>query len=287
MDSAQIRDVAIYAGPDEATVRKRMLDGVPLARIEQCAASDGLLGNVWLVREQVNEPFVAVVAGLAITQAGTRTERSAVECNFEGSTFTSKDPNCLFAVRRFRYSEDNRRATLTVRLEKGCVDVECAIQGQTCTNGVCSGVDVKLPGDDPPEPGPIVDAGNTRDSSAEIVLPFTCRAGVPIWSPPLECSGVDSACVVLATGTASCMNTTKMCLSPCCTAAGMGDPVIPNECCIVDLIGVGAIPLGAPVEAGGCKKTPACFSAEACAKCGGRYASPPGWGECAPQGKAR
>jgi hypothetical protein len=289
-----LRDVAIFAGPSEASVRARIAAReTPSALIATCPQSgkspDDVLGDIALVRGTSNAAFVAVVAGLVRNGSGTRTEKAASDCNFaSGDTFASNSPECLIAVRQFVYPASNASSQLRVSLDASCLDIASTCKtGETCINGSCRSSQVNPDG---PGPVPTSTTPPNQDASIDTGAPvvntvFRCANRNPVWTEPLTCPSPSSQCVA-PSGASACSNEDPACLTPCCSILPR-TPTSPQvedaKCCVIAVSVSGEpkeLPLG-EVRSTCVAMKRACFSAADCAACGVPYVSERGWGVCA------
>jgi hypothetical protein len=296
-EATSIRDIAIFAGPSEAAVRARIAAReLPSALIAQCTQTgtpqNDFLGDIALVRSNSSTVFVAVVAGLARTTNGTRTEKPASDCAFaSGETFAPNSPECLIAVRQFQYPASNANSQLTVSLDASCLEIASTCKtGETCINGACRSSQVN-PGPNPVPTTPTPDAG--IDTGTQAASPFRCESGSSEWTSSLICKEPGQQCIEPLSGSIGCNSGTKSveCLKPCCATAPA-----PNtqpfegpdaKCCIFDVLVNGQpvrLPLGAVSSMCAPQQSHACFGAIECDACKGiktTFDPKLGWGVCA------
>jgi hypothetical protein len=300
-ENLALRDVAIFAGPNESSVRANIANGIVSATIDTCMAdTNGLLGDISLVRDASVEPFVAVIAGLRRVQAnGVVSEKRASECRFvSDDSFESNSTECLVAVRKFRYSPALSGAQLRVLLDASCVDKKCPGTDQTCIEGTCASSKViPIVSTEPPQQPPrrdasisvnvdASDAGNgippiVEDAASNVVkVPFRCNVdGSFSYTPKVRCAQGADPCIN-GQGTVDCsvVADTSTCEPPCCL-----DPNATNgaTCCISELAGGQYLPLGSVTARGKCAGgNSGCFSEKECKDRGCSWSPLDGWGVC-------
>jgi hypothetical protein len=300
--STRLRDVAIFAGPSEASVRARMAAReAPSALIAQCeqtgAPPNDSLGDITLVRESSNIAFIAVVAGLARSTKEGRSERRATDCAFARSdTFAPSSPDCLIAVRQFVYPAVSSNAQLRVSLAASCLEIASTCKtGETCIDGACQTKQVNpdspvpIPTVVPTTPPPsVMDAGLDTGVPVADYAPFRCVGGKVQWSMPPTCS--DSVlCIRRGFGDIVCSDTVSPaeCLTPCCSTNPLGGQTLGNYCCTDSVAVQGRIipmPVGHPSIPRCSPPGRACFSVAECQNCSAAFDPNLGWGVCAVSG---
>ena len=165
-----VREVHIYAGPNEEAVKKQIAEGVPDAIVTSCKGP-GQLGTLTLFREASDKAYVKVIASLEQRRAdGSKAPpRNATDCPSEGGN-EQKAARCLVATRRFDYAR-NATKFLPLTLQESCVPKwwECA-EGKTCINRACVPDDIPLSDEAPPytpdTPGGRTDGGGPQPSDS-------------------------------------------------------------------------------------------------------------------------